>query len=52
VEGLARGVNRRDGRHDFDGHKIYPGIARAEGTGAEIDPKDPPERIVSSGPAL
>jgi len=31
--------------------KIYPGIARAEGTRAEIDPTDPAKRIVSSGPA-
>ena len=31
--------------------KIYPGIARAAGTRAEIDPKDPAKRIVNSGPA-
>jgi iron(III)-enterobactin esterase len=31
--------------------KIYPGIARAEGTRATIDPSDPAKRIVNSGPA-
>jgi iron(III)-enterobactin esterase len=31
--------------------KIYPGIARTPGTRAEVDPKDPAKRIVSSGPA-
>ena len=31
--------------------KIYPGIARAEGTRPMVDPKDPAKRIVSSGPA-
>jgi enterochelin esterase-like enzyme len=31
--------------------KIYPGIARAAGTRATIDPADPAKRIVSSGPA-
>jgi enterochelin esterase-like enzyme len=31
--------------------KIYPGIARAEGTRAIVDPKDPARRIVNSGPA-
>lgn len=30
--------------------KIYPGIARAAGTRAEIDPRDPAKRIVNSGP--
>jgi iron(III)-enterobactin esterase len=32
--------------------KIYPGIARAPGTRAEVDPKDPAKRIVNSGPAV
>lgn len=27
--------------------RIYPGIARAEGTRAVVDPKDPAKRIVS-----
>jgi enterochelin esterase-like enzyme len=31
--------------------RIYPGIARAEGTRAIVDPKDPAKRIVTSGPA-
>ena len=31
--------------------KIYPGIARAEGTRPMVDPKDPAKRIVTSGPA-
>jgi iron(III)-enterobactin esterase len=31
--------------------KMYPGIARAEGTRAVIDPSDPAKRIVSSSPA-
>jgi enterochelin esterase family protein len=31
--------------------KIYPGIARAEGTRATIDPSDPAKRVVNSGPA-
>jgi iron(III)-enterobactin esterase len=31
--------------------KIYPGIARAEGTRPMVDPTDPAKRIVSSGPA-
>jgi enterochelin esterase-like enzyme len=31
--------------------RIYPGIARAEGTRAMVDPKDPARRLVSSGPA-
>ena len=31
--------------------KIYPGIARTPGTRAEVDPKDPAKRIVSSGPS-
>jgi enterochelin esterase-like enzyme len=31
--------------------KIYPGIARAEGTRPIVDPTDPAKRIVSSGPA-
>jgi iron(III)-enterobactin esterase len=31
--------------------KIYPGIARTPGTRAEVDPKDPAKRIISSGPA-
>ena len=31
--------------------KIYPGIARAEGTRPTVDPKDPAKRIVNSGPA-
>ena len=31
--------------------KIYPGIARAPGTRATVDPADPAKRIVSSGPA-
>jgi enterochelin esterase-like enzyme len=31
--------------------KIYPGIARAPGTRAAIDPADPAKRIVDSGPA-
>ena len=31
--------------------KIYPGIARAAGTRAEVDPTNPAKRIVSSGPA-
>ena len=31
--------------------KIYPGIARAEGTRPMVDPKDPGKRIVTSGAA-
>ena len=31
--------------------RIYPGIARAEGTRPVVDPKDPAKRIVTSGPA-
>jgi enterochelin esterase family protein len=31
--------------------KIYPGIARAEGSRPMVDPKDPAKRIVNSGPA-
>jgi len=31
--------------------KIYPGIARAEGTRAMVDPKDPGKRIVTSSAA-
>ena len=31
--------------------RIYPGIARASRTRAEIDPADPAKRIVNSGPA-
>lgn len=31
--------------------RIYPGIARAEGTRAVVDPADPAKRIVNSGPA-
>jgi hypothetical protein len=31
--------------------KIYPGIARAEGTRPMVDPTDPARRIVTSGPA-
>jgi iron(III)-enterobactin esterase len=31
--------------------KIYPGIARAEGTRPTVDPSDPAKRIVNSGPA-
>jgi iron(III)-enterobactin esterase len=31
--------------------RIYPGIARAEGTRPMVDPKDPAKRIVTSGPA-
>ncbi len=31
--------------------KIYPGIARAAGTRAEVDPANPAKRIVNSGPA-
>jgi iron(III)-enterobactin esterase len=31
--------------------KIYPGIARAEGTRPVVDPKDPAKRIVTSGAA-
>jgi iron(III)-enterobactin esterase len=31
--------------------RIYPGIARAEGTRPMVDPKDPAKRIVNSGPA-
>jgi len=41
--------------HDFTMNsadsKIYPGIARAEGTRPMVDPKDPAKRIVTSGPA-
>ena len=41
--------------HDFTMNsadsRIYPGIARAEGTRPMVDPKDPAKRIVTSGPA-
>jgi iron(III)-enterobactin esterase len=41
--------------HDFTmssaDSRIYPGIARAAGTRATIDPADPAKRIVDSGPA-
>ena len=33
------------------GSQTYPGIARAEGTRAVVDPADPAKRIVNSGPA-
>lgn len=31
--------------------RIYPGIARAPGTRATVDPADPAKRVVNSGPA-
>ena len=41
--------------HDFTmssaDSRIYPGIARAAGTRATIDPADPAKRILNSGPA-
>jgi enterochelin esterase-like enzyme len=36
---------------DSSASKIYPGIARAAGTRAELDPSNPAKRIVQSGPA-
>jgi iron(III)-enterobactin esterase len=49
-EGVPRGTIHNFTMSSADS-KIYPGIARATGTRAEVDPKDPAKRIVNSGPA-
>jgi enterochelin esterase family protein len=49
-DGGLRGIAHEFTMNSADS-KIYPGIARTPGTRAEVDPKDPAKRIVSSGPA-
>ena len=49
-EGVPQGAIHEFTMNSADS-KIYPGIARTPGTRAEVDPKDPAKRIVSSGPA-
>jgi enterochelin esterase-like enzyme len=48
--GVPRGVIHAFTMSSSDS-KMYPGIARTEGTRPIVDPKDPAKRIVSSGPA-